>query len=140
MVTFVKPFVLSVFVFASILLVSLVLMSAVASNWPEPKDFIGIVLNLLFVAAVLSVISVVICQQLARIPAAIMGLVIGLLVPVLIGWVAKELVVVMQDRWAWTRSTDPVSEWVGYLVLAPPGAIGGLVVGLLLAEKDFSPE
>jgi hypothetical protein len=140
MITFVKAFLLGVIVFASVLLVSLILMSAVASNWPEPKDFVGIVLNLLFVAAVFSVIAVVICQQLARIPAAIMGLVIGLLVPVVIGWGAKELVGAMQDRWAWTRSTDPISEWVGYLVLAPGGAIGGLVVGLLLAEKDFSPK
>jgi hypothetical protein len=138
MITFVKAFLLGVILFAPILLVSLVLMSAIASNWPEPKDFVGIVANLLFVAAVFSVISVVICQQLARIPAAITGLVIGVLVPVVIGWIAKELVVVMQDRWAWTRSTDPVSEWVGYLILAPSGAIGGLVVGLLFAEKDFS--
>jgi hypothetical protein len=140
MITFVKAFLLVVILFASVLLVSLVLMSAIASNWPAPKDFVGIVVNLLFVGAVFSVISVVVCKQLAPIPAAITGLVIGLLVPIVIGWIAKELVVVMQDRWAWTRSTDPVSEWVGYLVLAPAGAIGGLIVGLLLAEKDFSPK
>jgi len=56
-------------------------MGAFASNWPESKDFVGIVVNLLFVESVFSVIAVVIRQQLGRIPAGITGLVIGVLAP-----------------------------------------------------------
>jgi len=56
-------------------------MGAFASNWRESKDFVGIVVNLLFVESVFSIIAVVIRQQLARIPAGITGLVICVLAP-----------------------------------------------------------
>jgi putative effector of murein hydrolase len=74
-----------------------------------------------------------ICTRLNRLKGALAGIVLGLAVPILGGWIWGRLADQFMSTWGhyWT----PLDAWTEGLVLSVPGALAGALVGFLQAKK-----
>jgi hypothetical protein len=74
------------------------------------------------------------CGMTRRMRATLVGLCVGLIVPIVTGWAWGR--VITSYPWAtWIFYMTSLEAWIGGLVLSVPGGIAGAVVGFLVAKR-----
>ncbi len=132
-----RSLVSSLIIFEAIFLASATLMDIAAGERPHLEDAPNW-LPVILLALVPALICFPICRALDRIPGTLAGLGIGMIVPILVGWIRAQIVDRALTRWpapAWAQNSDPLSLWISGLELAIPSAIAGAIVGFLLSQR-----
>lgn len=73
------------------------------------------------------------CRLLRRLPATLVGLGVGLFVPLAPGWIWGQWI----ERYAWSESFSwsAMGLWIAGLEAAIPSALAGAIVGYIVAKK-----
>lgn len=128
-----ETFVLSLVVWEAVVTASVLIMYVMAgrtSIGPEGSRYLTLagILGLLVVLLCWSV-----CRKLTRLASVLVGLGLGLTVPILAGFMAGKAA----DQWItdWGHYGTSLDLWIEGLQLSLPSGIAGAIIGLLQGRK-----
>jgi hypothetical protein len=88
------------------------------------------------VGFVVAALSYPLCRALHRLPSVVVGVILGLLIPVTLGWLWGRLA----EPWGFPQRVlwTGLDAWIAGVELSIPSALAGAVVGYLQARNEIT--
>lgn len=135
MLKLIKPFFIAVLIWEIMIALSIVAIYAIARKTsPSGEDKPWLIWSFLL-GLVVALCCVPLCNKLRRSASTILGLSLGLMIPLLVGWFWGPVM----EPWvfSWRHPFIGLDAWIAGLHLSVPSAAAGAIIGYTQSRTDL---